>query len=236
MTLQEFITKYNGKVVADGQCGNLVRAYWNEVDLTNPPSYPNSKDYWFNPVPGYDKVSTPQPGDIAIYNGHGMYTEGHSAIYAGNGQVFEQNADPDGSPAHLFNRANTYLLGYLRKQGGTSMNPTPQQAGDTYKAFATEADGITPGNISQKDLDIAIQTPWAAWIPNFYPGVQTLRNNIKLLTEDRDNNLYPYIEAVTQALGLPSSATKEDCVAAIEKLKAGGVQGIKLTKGNYYVE
>lgn len=116
MNLQEFITKYDGKKVGDGQCGTLVRQYWNEVDKTIPPSYPNSKDYWFNPVPGYDKVHDPQPGNIAIYNGHGVYTEGHSAIYVGPG-VFEQNADPDGSPAHLFNRANTYLLGYLRKQG-----------------------------------------------------------------------------------------------------------------------
>lgn len=116
MTLQEFINTYNGKIVRGGQCGELVRQYWIDVDKTNPPSYLNSKDYWFNPVPGYDKVSTPQPGDIAIYNGHGAYPEGHSAIYY-DGRVFEQNADPDGSPAHLFNRNNTYLLGYLRKQG-----------------------------------------------------------------------------------------------------------------------
>lgn len=121
MTLDEFISKYNGQYVGTGplkgQCGTLVRQYWIEVDHTSPPSYPNSKDYWFNPVPGYDKVATPKPGDIAIYDGHGVYTEGHSAISLGGTMVFEQNADPDGSPAHQFNRANTYLLGYLRKQG-----------------------------------------------------------------------------------------------------------------------
>lgn len=117
MTLNEFITKYSGQKVRGGQCGELVRQYWIDVDNTTPPSYTNSKDYWFNPVPGYDKVSNPQPGDIAIYNGHGSFPEGHSAIYY-DGRVFEQNADPDGSPAHLFNRANTYLLGYLRNQGG----------------------------------------------------------------------------------------------------------------------
>lgn len=123
MTLNDFIAKYNGKKVGDGQCGSLVRAYWNEVDLTTPPSYPNSRDYWFNPVPGYDKITgeLPQAGDIAIYDGHGVYTEGHSAIAVNGAQVFEQNADPDGSPAHIFNRANTYLLGYLRKQGGEIM-------------------------------------------------------------------------------------------------------------------
>lgn len=120
MTLQEFINKYNWKKVGDGQCGALVRQYWIEVDGTNPPSYPNSKDYWFNPVPGYDKVHDPQPGNIAIYDGHGTFVEGHSAIYV-DGRVFEQNADPDGSSAHLFNRANTYLLGYLRNKKGNNI-------------------------------------------------------------------------------------------------------------------
>lgn len=122
MNIESFIAKYNGKVVGDGQCGSLVRAFWNEVDRTVPPSYTNSVDYWFNPVPGYSKTGNPQPGDIAIYNGHGVYPEGHSAIYVG-GQVFEQNADPDGSPAHLFNRANTYLLGYLSKGGSMARRP-----------------------------------------------------------------------------------------------------------------
>lgn len=121
MTLSEFITKYDGQKVGDGQCGSLVRAFWNEVDLTTPPSYTNSKDYWSNPVPGYDKITgeLPHAGDIAIYDGHGAFPEGHSAIAVNGSQVFEQNADPDGSPAHIFNRATTYLLGYLRKQGGS---------------------------------------------------------------------------------------------------------------------
>lgn len=122
MTLQEFINKYNGKYVGDGQCGALVRQYWIEVDKTNPPSYTSSKDYWFKPVPGYDKVQNPKPGDIAIYNGHGSFVDGHSAIYV-DGRVFEQNADPDGSPAHVYLRLNTYLLGYLHKQGGTMDYP-----------------------------------------------------------------------------------------------------------------
>lgn len=119
ITLEQFVPKYNGKKVGDGQCGTLVRQYWIEVDGTNPPSYLNSRDYWFNPVPGYDKIPKGQPiqdGDIGIYDGHGSYPEGHSDIRY-KGQYFEQNADPDGSPAHLYPRADTYLLGHLRKQG-----------------------------------------------------------------------------------------------------------------------
>src|ERR1700749_1875004 len=116
MTLQDFITKYNGQKIGDGECGTLVRQYAIEVQGVTPISYPSAKDYWFNPVPGYVQVSTPEEGDWAIYNAHGDYPDGHMAVYV-DGQVFEQNADPDGSPAHLYNRANTYLLSYLRKEG-----------------------------------------------------------------------------------------------------------------------
>lgn len=100
------------------------------------------------------------------------------------------------------------------------MNPTPKEAGDTYKAFATEKDGWTPGNITQKDLDQAIQTPWNQWIPNFYPGVQRLRDTIQLLTKDRDENLYKYVNAVCDALGISHSADIAASVDAINKLKA----------------
>lgn len=132
MSLQDFIKKYTNVRVGNGECGTLVRQYWIEVDHTNPQSYPSSKDYWYNPVNGYDKVSTPQEGDIAIYDGHGTYTDGHSAIYV-DGRVFEQNADPDGSPAHLYLRKNTYLLGYLRKQGAKMQPLTPAQVDHVLK-------------------------------------------------------------------------------------------------------
>lgn len=152
ITIGQFISNYDGKVVGDGECGTLVRRYWIEVDGTNPPGYDDSKDYWFNPVPGYDKItSAPQDGDIAVYNGHGptlpdgslKYPEGHSAIYY-DGVVFEQNADPDGSPAHLYPRANTYLLGYLRKQGQGVKGMTEKQAEDTLKYMYLLGTGVDP--------------------------------------------------------------------------------------------
>lgn len=123
MTLSQFITKYNGVVVGDGECGTLVRAYWTEVDKTSPPSYPSAVNYWYNPAPPYVHTQTPKPGDIAVYDAHGAFTDGHIAIFVNGSEVFEQNADPDGSPAHLYNRANTYLLGYLTKE-----NTMPTQA------------------------------------------------------------------------------------------------------------
>lgn len=158
MTIQQFVDKYNGKKVGRGECGDLVRAYWTEVDGTNPPSYDDSKDYWFNPVPGYDKItSNPIDGDIAIYNGHGVYTEGHSAICY-EGVKFEQNADPDGSPAHLYPRPNTYLLGYLRKQGGGIVEPADYRTNDgDVRNIYQELLKRTP---SDEEIKIYSGKPW----------------------------------------------------------------------------
>lgn len=162
MTINEFIAKYTGQRVGDGQCGTLVRQYWIEVDQTNPPSYPDSKDYWFNPVPGYIKSSSPIPGAIAIYNGHGIYTEGHSAISLGGTMVFEQNADPDGSPAHQFNRANTYLLGYLIKEeivSGVTINGAPCSVGTPETRIDVFARG-SDDNLYQKYF----VNGWSDWV------------------------------------------------------------------------
>lgn len=130
MSLEDFITTYNGQVIGSGQCGDLVALYWKEVDDYICPSYPDAKDYWSNPVPGYVQTSNPTPGDVAVYQGHDAFPEGHIAVYVGS-DVFEQNADPDGSPAHLFNRANTYLLGYLTKE-----NEMTQAQADKISLYA----------------------------------------------------------------------------------------------------
>lgn len=139
--MQDFLNKYNGKYVGDHQCGSLVRQYWIEVDNTNPPSYPSAKDYWFNPAPPYVHTSSPKPGDIAVYDAHGAFPDGHIAVYVG-GEVFEQNADPDGSPAHLFNRANTYLLGYLTKE--EEMSTIGEiEFNDLFRAFFGDINLVT---------------------------------------------------------------------------------------------
>jgi hypothetical protein len=116
MNLSDFINKYTGQVIGSGQCGDLVDAYLEQV-LNCSTTYTTALDYWTNGIPGFSVVTgDPEAGDIACYNQHPGYPDGHIAIYDGNGEVFEQNADPDGSPAHLFARANTYLLGYLRQE------------------------------------------------------------------------------------------------------------------------
>lgn len=103
--------------VLRGQCVQLVEDYAVKVLGAPLPVLTNAKDYW-KALPGYTqiaKTSPPQVGDIGVYDGHPNFPQGHINFYAGSGQFFEQNADPDGSPAHLAARASTYLLGYQRK-------------------------------------------------------------------------------------------------------------------------
>lgn len=125
--LQTFINQVlaTGKPVGSGECGELVDL-WLVEGYGVRTSYPNAIDYWTNGLPGFQRVNSPEPGDLACYDAHPGYPDGHIAIYAGNGEVFEQNADPDGALPHVYLRANTYLLGYLRYNGG-NMKPDPNQ-------------------------------------------------------------------------------------------------------------
>ena len=59
----------------------------------------------FEQIPGGQE----QPGDLMIYGPHGSFTAGHSAIPLGGGNVFEQNADPDGSPPHLCTTGHVFV-------------------------------------------------------------------------------------------------------------------------------
>lgn len=210
MTLQEFITTYNGNVVGDGECGTLVRQYWNDVVGVVPPSYSDAKDYWYNPAPPYSHTTTPNIGNIAVYDAHGAFPEGHIAIYIDNGQVFEQNADPDGSPAHTFTRANTYLLGYLTLGGGM----TPEQQAELTDALNYK-NQVTSSN---------------AWTdPNgFSDDVSRVAPHINNLMADR--------VAVASALGLPVISDAATLTAAITALKSNGVSSVIINGVKYTPE
>lgn len=116
-----------------GQCWDLVELFAERLGVPKEPWAiplgPNGwaseawtlrtihMDSYFDRIPAGQQ----QKGDIVVFNGHGAYTEGHIAISLGGIAVFEENADPDGSPAHTFgNRNQTYLLGALRYKGSTT--------------------------------------------------------------------------------------------------------------------
>lgn len=74
MTLDEFVTTYNGRSVGSGQCVALIKQYQIDVLNTSAPSVGNAKDYWYNysSTPflqeTYTQESSPQVGDVAVWN------------------------------------------------------------------------------------------------------------------------------------------------------------------------
>lgn len=216
MTLSQFIQTYSGKKVGDGECGTLVRQYWNEVVGVVPPSYPDAKDYWYNPAPPYSHTTTPNIGDIAVYDAHGAFPEGHIAIYIGNGQVFEQNADPDGSPAHTFTRANTFLLGYLTQEGDDMYNGKSAQE---WAAIAQDALNFKgPVTASKGWLDPTV----------FSDDINRIHPAIDNLIDDRN--------ATAAALGIPSESDASTLTATINALKKGGVNSVVVNGVDYVPE
>jgi hypothetical protein len=114
MTLDDFIKKYDGKVIDfdkayGGQCVDLYRFYLKEVlQIPQSPPVNGAKDIWNAYQPEYfDKIANtpegiPQKGDIIIWGSDfGKY--GHVAIYlegdVNNFISFDQNS-PIGTPCH----------------------------------------------------------------------------------------------------------------------------------------
>lgn len=180
-TLAQFVTNEAGKKhlipgqkpIYTGQCVQLIGMYFIDVLDQNIPVYSQAKLYWSNGIPGWFPTTSPQNGDLAIYDGHGpvlvdgtlAYPDGHIAIVY-DGEVFEENADPDGSPAHLFPRANTYLLGYLRQEGGF-MDP-----GD-YKVNKGDIDNLCAwllGRAATKDDYARVGATWKQTVTDYVTG------------------------------------------------------------------
>jgi len=127
MTLQQFVDKYNGKLVDydgayGGQCVDLYRMYVKEVlGLAQTPLVVGAKDIWTNETKGFEKIANtptgvPSVGDVMIWGAkYGPY--GHVAIVTSADvnrfTCFSQN-DPSGALCAYKNYA-TYgpTLGWL---------------------------------------------------------------------------------------------------------------------------
>lgn len=159
MGLDDFVKTYSGQyvdvdLVYGSQCWDLVELYAEQVlqipkepwAITLGPTQ-SAKEAWTvfdaHMQRNFDKIPAGQEikGDINVYDGHGVYPEGHINIDLG-GQVFEQNADPDHSPAHISTRPRTYLLGSLRKKGST-MPYRDMSAQEVYEAYINYTNGHT---------------------------------------------------------------------------------------------
>lgn len=120
MSVDEFFNKYNGRYIDyDGsygyQCKDLFSAY-NEEVVGNPGYVKgNARNIYHNaPSQYYNKVSSPQKGDVVVWN-IGPY--GHIAIYNKKNIIgftsFDQNM-PGGSPCHFQWHTFSGIIGYLR--------------------------------------------------------------------------------------------------------------------------
>lgn len=132
MTLDQFITKYNGKGIdSDGsygnQCVDLYRQYIKEVlGYPQSPGVSGAKDIWSSYLPDYftrianTPEGIPQEGDIMIWGStYGPY--GHVAVVKSatlnTFTCFSQN-DPTGALCGL-KTYRTYkpVLGWLHPKG-----------------------------------------------------------------------------------------------------------------------
>lgn len=151
MTIQEFINSTTGQYllypgqnpIYSGQCVQLTMLYQKDVQGVEPPVYPSAKNYWT--MPGYDQYGEPMDGDIIVYGAAPGNPDGHIGLYY-QGNIYEQNANPDGSPAHLYpfsKRPTTYLLGFLRKEGGNMEKPYNEgDAQNLADLFGTSIDAF----------------------------------------------------------------------------------------------
>lgn len=214
MSPQTFVAQNNGKKIGTGQCGELVDL-WLVEGFGNHTEYASAKDYWFSGIPGFVPTTSPQAGAIAVYNAHPGFPDGHIAVYMGGGVVFEQNADPDGSLAHEFARANTYLLGYLTQ--GDEM-----YEGKSAQDWAAIANDATPYKAQVVGSN--------AWLdPNgFSDDVTRVTPHINNLMADRI--------AATESLGIPVTSGAAQITSAINALKSAQGSGTVLAPGTYQVK
>lgn len=132
MTPQQWYPQYLGKQVADnhggypGECVSFVKRYAQEAlrvpdaDSVLYVKDDKAKNAWLAPTPlqnqYFDKVNSPQNGDIAVYNGN----YGDIAVYLGGNQVVGQYGTPVFTPVAVRPSNQPGVpLGYLRLKGGS---------------------------------------------------------------------------------------------------------------------
>jgi len=169
MTLEEFITKYNGKGIDFDnyygfQCMDLYRQYVKEVlNLPQSPAVPGAKDVWTTYLKdNYDRfdnspTAVPIKGDIIIW-GVGAGTYGHIAICTDANindlKSFDQNW-PVGSVCHIQPHNYTNILGWLRAK--PVVNPLPPQTPlkiDLGEPYGLQEVQAIKSMLNDKDRDI----------------------------------------------------------------------------------
>lgn len=158
------------------------------------------------------KAVDPGVGNGFSFNSAVVYDTGSDAT---NGNFVRVQGD--GALWNYLHLEKTLVTkGQVLKGGTMAANPDGNDIATYYQAIR----GDQP---TKQELDFAASLDWPGWNKQMAVGIKDLRAKAENLVSDRDNNLYPTINATTEALGLPVGASKADIVAAINKLKSGTV-------------
>ena len=165
MTLDEWATDVNGRVIGSGQCVALVEDYAQRVcgtgqistDGTEHPGY--AREMWHNgPAAGYAQHSPNEPampGWIAVWEFGFKYTPlSHVAVVLNDGGTNVQCMTQNPGAAHTMGIPKIGLLGYLSPGGG----------GGT---ISTAANIQTAGNvISDANNFLSVWPKVSNWVTN----------------------------------------------------------------------
>lgn len=248
MTLEQFISTYTGQAVdvdgvsADtGQCVQLVALYAQKVLGVTLPDVTGAVNFWGNSAVlalGFQQVSAgnEQPGDITVWGASTLIDSpefGHTDIVVSPGFLgFDSNwgnvKAANGYPAaHEVQHTYTDVLGFLRYNGG-NMSPTSNQVAAFYQAVA----GRQP---TAQELATAVSLKWGDWIGYMEPAIITLRDTVANLTNERDNTLYPFVNAVCADLNIPVTTNPATVATAITALQKAGTE-LNATNVEAYIQ
>lgn len=162
MTLQQFLTKWNGKYCevagsanAVNQCVDLANAYIRDVLGLPIIEWTNAQDFPKKAGPAYDYIlntptGVPKEGDIVVWKsadnvGHiAVFIEGNASSF----KSFDQNY-PLGTPCHVQGHTYANVMGWLRKKG-QAMDPEIIKRADAFVAVCSAL-----GKPVDKDIVIA---------------------------------------------------------------------------------
>jgi len=239
ITLSQFITAETGQAVSydnvpanTGQCEQLVQEYCVQVLDWTPPIIPSAVEWWTNPTVLANFAQIPigqlQAGDIVVFGANADINspvDGHIDICAGSVissgyQGFDSNWEPlnlnaQGYPtAHLVNHSYTDVLGGLRYN--EAMTPTSTQVGQEFQALANRQP-------TQAEVDLFIGLNWFDGLQQYlFPGVEQTYEQIANLEAERDNTLYPFVNAVCADLNIPITTDITTVATAITALQKAG--------------
>lgn len=254
----------------DGQCVSLVKWFMQEMsDVPNPQAARGDARYVGKTLVNQGHAvevpySDRRRGDLICYE-YGQY--GHIGVVLSGDRTFEENVNWPGVSSKIVDGARVYAsrIGNLNEAWRHDQHIYRLK---TYKEN-TMADSVMTPVVNKGDLEnmtrwLFLGQPYldpgaegfigydwktfaTLWITgDKFTGQQKYLQGqdalAKLLVDERDNVLYPYVNAISAALGVPASASPEglqaalDAIAKLKEENPDPIQPTVLDKGDYRVQ